>query len=757
MRFKCIEPPHLSFNLFQSHSQPSILFANSSIDKNASIMKKMKLACHPTLSHYFYCERPIVDIVDANLTQVSAVVLSLSDIESGELYRIHQTGFQLPVFIAVNLNDTVSAELLNQVSGIVITDKSAHQKNSALINEAAQQYEKSLTTPFFSRLVNYVAEKNVAFDCPGHQGGEFFRRHPAGEQFYQYFGENLFRSDLCNADVEMGDLLIHEGAPYDAQTFAAQVFNADKTYFVLNGTSSSNKVALNALLAPNDLVLFDRNNHKSNHHGALIQAGATPIYLETARNPFGFIGGIDAHCFEESYLRQQIAEITPERQFDKRPFRLAVIQLGTYDGTIYNARQVVDKIGHLCDYILFDSAWVGYEQFIPMMKQCSPLLLTLNKDDPGILVTQSVHKQLAGFSQTSQIHKKDAHLKGQSRYVNHKRMNNAFMMHASTSPFYPLFAALDVNAKMHSGKSGEAMWMSCVKQGIEARKSLLKQCQFIKPFIPEVVDGLAWQDHDTNEIAHDQRFFNFIPDDNWHSFEGYATNQYFVDPCKLMLTTPGINPHTGEYESFGVPASILANYLREHGVIPEKSDLNSILFLLTPAEHQAKFDRLISLIVQFEKHLVEDVSLEQILPSVYRRYQSRYQGYTLRQLCQEMHDICVTYNIKLLQKQMFRKSHFPKRALSPQQANIEFVRGNVEFLPLNKLAGRIAAEGALPYPPGVLCAVPGEIWDGAVLRYFQALEVTLNQLPGFSTELQGVYIYDEDDGSKRIYAYVIKE
>lgn len=143
-------------------------------------MKKMKLACHPTLSHYFYCERPIVDIVDANLTQVSAVVLSLSDIESGELDRIHQTGFQLPVFIAVDLNDAISAELLNQVSGIVITDKNAHQKNSTLINKAAQQYEESLTTPFFSRLVNYVAEKNVAFDCPGHQGGEFFRRHPAG-------------------------------------------------------------------------------------------------------------------------------------------------------------------------------------------------------------------------------------------------------------------------------------------------------------------------------------------------------------------------------------------------------------------------------------------------------------------------------------------------------------------------------------------------------------------------------------------------
>lgn len=73
---------------------------------------------------------------------------------------------------------------------------------------------------------------------------------------------------------------------------------------------------------------------------------------------------------------------------------------------MYNARQVIDRIGYLCDYIFFDSAWVGYEQFIPMMKDASPLLLELGPDDPGIFVTQSVHKQQAGFSMTSQIHKK---------------------------------------------------------------------------------------------------------------------------------------------------------------------------------------------------------------------------------------------------------------------------------------------------------------------------------------------------------------
>ena len=333
---------------------------------------------------------------------------------------------------------------------------------------------------------------------------------------------------MCNADVKLGDLLIHEGSAKDAQKYAAKVFSADKTYFVLNGTSAANKVVTNALLTRDDLVLFDRNNHKSNHHGALLQAGATPVYLETARNPFGFIGGIDAACFDETYLRAQIQRsCTRIARREKRPFRLAIIQLGTYDGTVYNARQVVDKIGHLCDYILFDSAWVGYEQFIPMMKECSPLLLELNENDPGIIVTQSVHKQQAGFSQTSQIHKKDNHIKGQKRHCSHKKLNNAFMMHASTSPFYPLFAALDVNARIHAGGSGKHMWMECVKLGIEARKMLLNQCSMILPFVPPTVGGKRWQDHDTNGWPTMCVSLILCRVNAGMRFDGYAEKQYF--------------------------------------------------------------------------------------------------------------------------------------------------------------------------------------------------------------------------------------
>ena len=105
---------------------------------------------------------------------------------------------------------------------------------------------------------------------------------------------------------------------------------------------------------------------------------------------------------------------------------------------------------------------------------------------------------------------------------------------------------------------------------------------------------------------------------------------------------------------------------------------------------------------------------------------------------------------------MFRKAHFPKMAMQPQEAHFEFIRGHVELVPLEKAEGRIAAEGALPYPPGVLCCVPGEVWSDAVLKYFLALEEGINRMSGFSPELQGVYIQQDPDGRKRAYGYVIR-
>ena len=717
----------------------------------------MKVAFSHKAQYYFgpLDGHESVDLSQTDFTDIGAIVISESD--TAILDNETVKSFGIPVFLVVFDNSVDIDQFMGKVERVIDGSSTNFDLYKRQIEAAADKYEESMLPPFFRALADYVEEGNSQFDCPGHQGGQFYCKHPAGRAFYDFYGENVFRSDLCNADVALGDLLIHEGPACAAQQHAAQVYNADKTYFVLNGTSSSNKVVLNALLTPGDIILYDRNNHKSICHGALVMAGATPVYLETARNPFGSIGGILEHCFDEKYIRDLIAEKDPEKAKAERPIRLAVIQLGTYDGTIYNARQVVDKIGHLCDYIFFDSAWVGYEQFIPMMKDCSPLLLELGPNDPGVLVTQSVHKQQAGFSQTSQIHKKDKHVKGQDRYVNHKRLNNAFMMHASTSPFYPLFAALDINAKMHEGEAGKLLWKDCVETVIDARKAVLKNCKYLRPLVPPVVNGKKWEDGNTAEMAQDVKYFAFEPGAKWHSFEGYGEGQYFIDPCKFQLTTPGINVETGEYEDFGIHANILANYLREHGIIPEKCDLNTILFLMTPAESKTKMDDLVAQLVRFEQLIEQDAPMQDVLPSIYYNNIDKYKGYTIRRLCQEMHDFYKERNVSELQKKLFLHEYLPEYVKTPQEANFDFVRGQGELVPLAEAVGRMALEGALPYPPGVLCVQPGERWSETARDYFLALEEGINKLPGFAPEIQGVYITTQEDGTKKAFGYVLKK
>ena len=438
--------------------------------------------------------------------------------------------------------------LTGEVAGYIYLGQQSPAYYAKQVVASVIRYGRSLLPPFFGGLMAYDGEANIAFDCPGHQGGQFFRKSPAGQLFFKHFGERVFRNDLCNADVDLGDLLIHEGPAADAERFAASVFGADQTYFVLNGTSTSNKIVTTALLRAGDLVLFDRNNHKSLNQGALVQAGAIPIFLPTARNPFGMIGAVDWDAWDETTLRERIRShplvADPRRADAERPFRLACIQLATYDGTVYNVRQVLERIGHLCDYVLWDEAWIGYNAFHPLFEDHSPMRLEpLGPDKPGLFSTQSVHKQGAGFSQASQIHKRDEHIRSERRYVDHKRFNDAFLMHVSTSPNYALFASLDVNAKIHEGKAGEVLWDRCIALGIETRKKLREFVRhyektgrtpqeqwFFDPFVPDVVsisdskftadvESIRWEDLPTDVLKREQQCWTFDPDARWH---GYA-------------------------------------------------------------------------------------------------------------------------------------------------------------------------------------------------------------------------------------------
>ena len=700
-------------------------------------------------------EREIVGINDTDFTDVAAIVITDADTAIlDEEPKI--AAFGIPVFLVLVENTVASDDVLKKVFRVMDLREVNRGLYERQIESAAAKYEDNMLPPFFKGLVKYVEQGYAQFDCPGHHGGAYFTKHPAGHAFYDFFGENMFRADLCNADVAMGDLLIHQGPALAAQQHAAKVYNADKTYFVLNGTSTSNKVVLNAVVAPGDIVLYDRNNHKSISHGALVEQGGIPVYLETSRNSYGSIGGILAHCFDEDYIRGLVAERDPERAKAERPIRLAVIQLGTYDGCIYNAREVIRKIGHLCDYILFDSAWVGYEQFIPMMRDCSPLLIdNLGPEDPGIFVTHSVHKLQSGFSQASQILKKDSHIAGQERYVNHERLNNAFMLHESTSPLYQIFASLDVNARMLEGKAGKYMWRKVMRTGIELRKAILRNCHYFHPMVPETVHGKPWIEGDTEKMIDDTAYWTMTPGAKWHGFEGYGENQFLMDPVHLQLMTPGIDMKTGEYTKFGIHGSIISKFLQRNNLVPEKNDLNAILFLLTPGTDMAKASDLVAKLVEFERLVDEDALMADVLPEIYQANEDTYKGMTLKQLCQKMQDFYSSRKVNVYQQRLFLREYLPEYFMTPQEANFELVRGHCELVRLSEAEGRVALEGALPYPPGILTMQPGERWSESNIKYFSALEEGINVLPGFAPEIQGVYFNKVEDGSVRAFAYCL--
>ena len=694
-------------------------------------------------------------------------------VDSANAERVIQAregrGLRVPVFLIATRGDgTLMAPYLQNLDGIVIADVESRDFYKKRLLASVQAYLDSLLTPFFGTLMQYDHEANQSWACPGHQGGQMFTRHPAGRLFVEQMGEAVFRDDICNAMVTLGDLLIHEGPALDAQQSAARVFGSDRTYFVLNGTSSSNKVVNTALLRSNDVVLFDRNNHKSNHHGALIMANAIPIYLETDRNAFGMVGPVDWCALEEGTIRARIREHPRLQGTDawqkERPIRVAIIEQCTYDGTVYNARLILDKIGHLCEYIHFDEAWAGFGAFHPLMKDHFAMGLTLTADDPGVIATQSTHKQLAGFSQASQIHIRDSHMRHQPFRLNHKRFNEMFMLQASTSPFYPLFSSLDVNAQMHGDRAGRVLWNDAIELGIEARKAVRTRLRgFIDPFVPDVVPyggrQVKWEDVPTSVLASDQRFWQLAPGATWHGYRNLGKDAAMVDPTKLMLTTPGIDHQTGEYEESGIPATILAAFLRENHVIPEKSDLNSILFLMTPAIGEGKTAMLVGALERFRDLHAADVPVSRLLPRLAAKHQQRYAGYSVRQLCQEMHDYYRSRNVKELQRLCFRYSSFPEQAMTAREATEKMVGGDVDYIPMSSAHGRIAATLALIYPPGIGIIVPGERYDDAaqpMLDYFMVFEEGCNQFPGFSYEVQGVYQVP-DQGRLRFYTYVVKE
>lgn len=588
--------------------------------------------------------------------------------------------------------------------------------------------------PFTKALLNFAKKARDDFCTPGHHSGALFEEIPEGRAFVSALGEGAFTTDISDSSSVIGDPSSHEGVSGEAEALAASVYGSDRCFFVLGGTSASNRIAISALVSEGDLILFDRNNHKSASQAALAAAGGLPVYLASERNASGIIGGLTEETLDPARLREKAAKLSPDAGKKQRPYRLACLQLSTYDGLFLNAREILRRIGPLCDYILFDGAWAGYENFLPLLQDSAVLTFPLTKDDPGILVTQSVHKQLAGFSMTSQLHKKDSHLRGMARYLEDDVLQAAYLMHISTSPYYPLLAGLEMNAYLHQ-KKGRELWQKAAITATELKKSILKRCRFLRPFTASMVRAASWEAHPTEEILSNPAFFAISPKDTWHGFSHIAENLYLTDPCKVLLTTGPM------------PAPLLSHWLESRHVTVEKSDFHTLLFLVEPSDRQEKCERLLSLFEECETAYEANAPMSSFAPDVTCLPGEGLKDYSLRYM-----DFLEKEQASRLSQTLFAEDHFPKAALTGRSAHQAFLRGERERVPLPKAKGRISLEMILPYPPGITVLEPGEVWTDEVLSYFLFLQKYSSTFPDFSPEILGVHGNGNDT-----YVWVLKE
>ncbi len=575
--------------------------------------------------------------------------------------------------------------------------------------------------PFTKALLDFAKEARDDFCTPGHHSGALFEEIPEGRAFVSALGQGAFAADISDSSSVIGDPSSHEGVSGEAETLAASVYGSDRCFFVLGGTSASNRIAISALVSEGDLILFDRNNHKSASQAALAAAGGLPVYLASERNESGIIGGLTEETLDPARLREKAAKLSPDAGKKQRPYRLACLQLSTYDGLFLNAREILRRIGPLCDYILFDGAWAGYENFLPLLCDSAVLTFPLTKDDPGILVTQSVHKQLAGFSMTSQLHKKDSHLRGMSRYLEDDVLQAAYLMHISTSPYYPLLAGLEMNAYLHQ-KKGKALWQKAAITATELKKSILKRCHFLRPFTASMVRDAFWETYPTEDILSDPAFFAISAKDTWHGFSHIAENLYLTDPCKVLLTTGPL------------PAPLLSHWLENRHVTVEKSDFHTLLFLVEPSDRKEKCEHLLSLFEECETAYEDNVPMSTFAPDVTCLPGEGLKDYSLRYM-----DFLEKEQASRLSQTLFAEDHFPKAALTGRNAHQAFLKGARERVPLCEAKGRVSLEMILPYPPGITVLEPGEVWTDEVLSYFLFLQKYSSTFPDFSPEILGVH------------------
>ncbi|MEB0147060.1 Orn/Lys/Arg decarboxylase N-terminal domain-containing protein [Pseudomonas sp. CCC2.2] len=684
--------------------------------------------------------------------------LALDDshaIANSVLDAVRERSETLPIFLLADRNSaaTIPLDAMQKSDDFIWLLEDTTAFISGRIVAAIQRYREAVLPPMFGALVRFSQVYEYSWHTPGHTGGTAFLRSTVGRAFFDFFGENLFRSDLSISVGELGSLLDHSGPIGASEVYAAKVFGAHRTYHVTNGSSTSNRVILMASVTRDQVALCDRNCHKSVEH-AMTMSGAIPTYLIPSRNHYGLIGPIPPQRLSPEAVRDAVASNPLVRDgFDPTPMH-AIVTNSTYDGLCYNVTQVEKLLGQSVDRLHFDEAWFGYARFNPIYRERFAMHgepADYSADRPTVFATQSTHKLLAALSQASMIHVRDGR-----RPIEHARFNEAFMMHASTSPNYAIIASNDVSAAMMDGPGGKALTGDAIREAIAFRRMVPRLNEefqargewFFNVWQPDTVidpesgEVVPFHTADKALLASEPECWGLKPNAAWHGFGDIEDGYCMLGPIKVSITTPGILPGGGMSQQ-GIPAVVLSAYLDRQGIVVEKTTDFTILFLFSIGVTKGKWGTLVSTLLDFKRDYDANAPLDSVLPPLIVAHPQRYRGMGLRTLCDTMFQAMSELRTTESMSRAF--STLPVPQLSPVAAYEQLVRGNIEVLTLEQMAGRTVATGVVPYPPGIPLLMPGEsagAADGPILGYLKALQEYDRRFPGFTHDTHGVEVED---------------
>ena len=635
----------------------------------------------------------------------------------------------IPIFLygETRTSSHIPNDVLKELHGFIHMFEDTPEFVARHIIRESKAYLDTLAPPFFRALTHYAADGSYSWHCPGHSGGVAFLKSPVGQMFHQFFGENLLRADVCNAVEELGQLLDHTGPVAASERNAARITHADHLYFVTNGTSTSNKMVWHSVVAPGDIVVVDRNCHKSILH-AIIMTGAIPVFLTPTRNHFGIIGPIPLSEFTMDNIQKKIDAHPFARDAAIKKPRILTITQSTYDGVLYNVEAIKELLDGKIETLHFDEAWLPHAAFHEFYGDYHAIGEGRPRCKESLIFsTQSTHKLLAGLSQASQILVQDSENGGFDRDV----FNESYLMHSSTSPQYAIIASCDVAAAMMEPPGGTALVEESLVEALNFRRSMRKVDAewgadwWFKVWGPDElpIDGMG-----------EREDWMIKQGDRWHGFGDLASGFNMLDPIKATVITPGLDMD-GDFADWGIPAGIVNKYLAEHGVVVEKTWLYSFFIMFTIGITKGRWNTLVTALQQFKDDYDRNQPLWRILPEFIAKHPV-YERMGLKDLCDKLHGLYKQYDVARLTTEMYLSDMIP--AMRPADAWAKMAHRQIERVPVDELEGRITASLVTPYPPGIPLLIPGERFNKTVVDYLKFVREFNKQLPGFETDVHGL-------------------